>query len=509
MKSNRHILTWKNVHKWIGLVLTVFLLLFCLSGLVLNHRGLFASCSVSRSILPEAYHIRNFNNGIIKGTIPFSADKVLVYGNAGVWLADRKLASISDFNDGLPEGADNRNVRNIVRTSDGTLWCAAQFGLYRLDGGSWTKTALPGNDERIADVTLTPDSAGVVAMTRSAIYRMSGDGFQRQELSPLEGQADKVSLFKTIWHLHSGDLFGITGKIIVDIIAIVIIFLCLTGIVLFVLPYSIRKGAKAKAASKAKTLKWNFRWHNKAGYYTIVLTLLIAVTGACLRPPLMIPFVMVKTAPLPGSTLDSDNAWHDKLRGIRWDATKGNWLISTSDGFIRADRDFTGQPHRVDSKTTPPVSPMGINVFEHAGDGKWLIGSFSGLYVWDPSDGAVTDYFIGAPYTPSRGGRPAVASHLVSGYSSDLACGPAVFDYARGADPRLDMPQVLAEQPMSLWNFALELHVGRCYSPFLGPLSDLFVFLSGIILTIVLISGLIIHNRISRKKRITRKQYKQ
>ena len=35
----------------------------------------------------------------------------------------------------------------------------------------------------------------------------------------------------------------------------------------------------------------------------------------------MIPFVMVKTAPLAGSAMDSDNYWHDSLRGIRWDAT--------------------------------------------------------------------------------------------------------------------------------------------------------------------------------------------
>lgn len=53
--------------------------------------------------------------------------------------------------------------------------------------------------------------------------------------------------------------------------------------------------------------------------------------------------------------------------------------------------------------------------------------------------------------------------------------------------------------PMSLWNVALELHVGRCYSPFLGPLSDLFVFLSGLLITLVLLSGYIISHR-RRKK---------
>ena len=48
-------------------------------------------------------------------------------------------------------------------------------------------------------------------------------------------------------------------------------------------------------------------------------------------------------------------------------------------------------------------------------------------------------------------------------------------------------PEVLSAIPMSLWNVALELHVGRCYSPLLGPLSDLFVFLSGLLITLVLL----------------------
>ena len=84
MGVRRKILTWKRFHKWIGLVLAVFFLLFCISGLVLNHRSFFSPWSVSRALLPGSYHIRNYNNGIIKGTVPLSDGRLLAYGSAGV-----------------------------------------------------------------------------------------------------------------------------------------------------------------------------------------------------------------------------------------------------------------------------------------------------------------------------------------------------------------------------------------------------------------------------------------
>ena len=66
-------------------------------------------------------------------------------------------------------------------------------------------------------------------------------------------------------------------------------------------------------------------------------------------------------------------------------------------------------------------------------------------------------------------------------------------------------PEVLSAIPMSLWNVALELHVGRCYSLLLGPLSDLFVFLSGLLITLVLLSGYIILHRRKKSSKLPRK----
>lgn len=495
---------WQVFHRWAGLLFSVFLLVFCVSGIILNHRELFAGCDVNRSLLPASYHIKNFNNGSVRGTLRAGEDSVIAYGCNGAWLTDSGFSKFSDFNSGLPSGADRRNIKSIVRTADGTLWCAAQFGLYKHVGGYWAEVKLPGNSERLSDLTLTPDSTGVVALTRSAIYQSGAGGeFSRTELAQAQGHSSKISLFKTVWMLHSGELFGTIGKIVVDIAALIIIILSVTGIIIFILPYSIRRAARRSPVLKSRwtgaLLKWNFRWHDRFGYWMLVLTLLIAVTGMCLRPPLMVPFVMTKTEPLPGSALDNSNPWHDRLRSIRFDKISDRWLISTSDGFITVDSHFNNDPVALDPSRTPPVSPMGVNVFEPDSSGKWIVGSFSGLFTWNPATGEVTDMTTGKPYERKSGGRP-VSTTMVAGFSADLDhAKTVVFDYSRGADIPTADPTIISSQPMSLWNTALELHVGRCYNPFLGPLSDLFVFIAGLLLTLILISGYIVHRRSHRR----------
>ena len=47
--------TWVRHHRYFGLVLAFFIIMFCLSGLVLNHPSLFSDVNVSRSLLPTDY----------------------------------------------------------------------------------------------------------------------------------------------------------------------------------------------------------------------------------------------------------------------------------------------------------------------------------------------------------------------------------------------------------------------------------------------------------------------
>lgn len=542
--------TWKKYHRWLGLVLSVFMLVFCVSGIILNHREVFSGCEVSRKWLPASYYIKNFNNGVVKGTLvkksaahslsSENCDSVLVYGCAGVFLTDSRLSTWQDFNAGLPESIDERNVRHVVKAKDGSLWCAALRDVYRYDENShrWKKVELPGNEERIMDVALAKDSMTVVALTRSRVFtivpfvqygeivkigKSSSETYRvESKIIPAPKKYEpKTTLFKLVWHLHSGEFFGLPGKLVVDAIALVLIVLSITGILLFILPYGIRRAKKLAAKARMKRLgkqfAWNMKWHNKIGYVTIVLTLWIAITGMCLRPPLMVPLVLSK---LPQAVGEDGNVWQDKLRAIRWDAVQGDWLVSTSEGFLRVDEDFSQAPKMLPDGECPKLSPMGVTVWESDGKGGWIVGSFRGIYRWNPvnhSLNQILDYFTGKPSEETS--MIPISDNLVCGYSEDFLGGkPLVFDFAKGVEdakgqavalcndePKTSrneesMSDLICETaPMSLWNVALELHVGRCYSPFLGPLSDLFVFLSGLLITLVLLSGYIISHR-RRKK---------
>lgn len=542
--------TWKKYHRWLGLVLSVFMLVFCVSGIILNHREVFSGCEVSRKWLPASYYIKNFNNGVVKGTVvkksaahslsSENCDSVLAYGCAGVFLTDSRLSTWQDFNAGLPESIDERNVRHVVKAKNGSLWCAALRDVYRYDENShrWKKVELPGNEERIMDVALAKDSMTVVALTRSRVFtivpfvqygeivkigKSSSETYRvESKIIPAPKKYEpKTTLFKLVWHLHSGEFFGLPGKLVVDAIALVLIVLSITGILLFILPYGIRRAKKLAAKARMKRLgkqfAWNMKWHNKIGYVTIVLTLWIAITGMCLRPPLMVPLVLSK---LPQAVGEDGNVWQDKLRAIRWDAVQGDWLVSTSEGFLRVDEDFSQAPKMLPDDECPKLSPMGVTVWESDGKGGWIVGSFRGIYRWNPvnhSLNQILDYFTGKPSEETS--MIPISDNLVCGYSEDFLGGkPLVFDFAKGVEdakgqavalcndePKKSrneesMSDLICETaPMSLWNVALELHVGRCYSPFLGPLSDLFVFLSGLLITLVLLSGYIISHR-RRKK---------
>ena len=193
------------------------------------------------------------------------------------------------------------------------------------------------------------------------------------------------------------------------------------------------------------------------------------------------------------------------------------WLLAASSG-IYAFPAFGEQPKKLDN--TPPVSVMGLNVWQQTGPNQWVVGSFSGIYGWDLSDGSVTDYDTGLPLDEmggygrrGGGGRPTFGNP-VSGFSTDFAQGPVVFDYGRGARladnpdmPFESMTEVFARDGrISFWHFCLELHVGRLYRSFLFAFTDFYIFLSGLSMFLVVLSGYIVYRRKHRRKPRRRRQ---
>ena len=465
--------TWRKNHKWIGIIITFFLVMFCLSGIVLNHRQLFSDINVSRGILPNQYEFNQWNNGLLRGTLRYkdnkNKDKVFIYGAAGVIQTDTTASHFTEYNQGLPTGADYRQMRGMAKTPQNDLFAVSVIDLYKLGkNASWQKVDLPKqeDDELLTDITTHGDT--LIVLSRSHLYYATAPykKFTCLTLQAGEGNEGKVSLFRQIWLLHSGALFGTVGKLIVDGIGIVLIILCVTGIW-----YWIRRKTVSMAV-----------WHTKIGHYTFALTLFIAITGWALRPPLMILLATNSTKPLPGTTLDNDNPWNDKLRMIRYDEQAHDWLISTSEGFYSL-KNLSSKPTPI--TTAPPVSVMGQNVWQHADNKSWIVGSFDGLFYWDRKNNVVLYYNDAMVSTPRIPGT-APDEQTISGYSSDFTNKECIATYFQGSS-FAKQPEELKDKPMSLWSLALEVHTGRIYAGALG--SFLFIFVIGILIIFTLVSG--------------------
>lgn len=136
---------------------------------------------------------------------------------------------------------------------------------------------------------------------------------------------------------------------------------------------------------------------------------------------------------IPRTILKSSNAWDDKLRMVRYDDTVGDWLLSTSDGFYSL-RTLEAIPTKI--ADAPPVSVMGLNVWQRGDQGEWLCGSFSGMTIWQRRSGGKSvslDYATRKP-TVEQSGMP-FGKQPVSGFSKDFRRKPFVVEHTTAPLP--------------------------------------------------------------------------
>lgn len=507
-KRKKNTKFYQKYHKWIGLSAIFFVLVFAISGILLNHRESISGLGVSRKWLPSEYHFRKWNNGAVKGTIKLSADSIIMYGACGVWLTDSVCSKLASFEKGMLKGIDNRNLRAAVLLPNKNIFGISTHRLYRLlpNTDVWQNISDSiKTEEFFSDLTIKNDTLYVV--TRSSIFIAPPpyESFEETKLRRPSDYTEKVSLFKTMWILHSGEIFGLTGKIFVDILGIVVIIISITGLLLTLLRVPIRRKIKKNKNPVSLKRKWKFslKWHNKIGYTLFFLLLFLVITGTFLRPPLLIPIAKAKVSPIPFSTLDSQNPWHEKLRMLRYDDIHKYWIMYSSSGFYKF-KTIHDTPHPVMHK--PPVSVMGTTVLDKANEKQWLVGSFSGLYLWSEADTLVFDAFTTQPHIVKKTLGPPVMSNPINGYSKDFAFGLVAFNYNEGAvclqsNKRFpEMPPTVANTPISLWHLSLELHVGRIYGFLLGSLTGFFIFISGSFFIFVLLSGYIVYKRRHKKR---------
>lgn len=511
-RKSKAFVFFKKYHKWVSLVLSLFILIFAISGIILNHRSWLSGVDVNRKFLPAAYQYKNWNLAAVRGGLKLGKDIMLIYGNIGVWRSDDNQHTFSDFNQGFPEGIDNRKISKIVASPDGQLFAATFFGLYirKGMGSSWEKLTLPVDEDRIVDLAVEDQRLFILTRSNLLIADLAEENVDPQikVLPPPEDYDKKASLFRTLWIIHSGEIYGNIGKLFVDFMGFIFVFLTITGLLYFFFPKLIRYRRRRELQVKtlAKITRHSLKWHNRTGYWLVPMLILTTVTGMFLRPPLLIPIAGTKIAPVPFSNLDRENPWEDKLRGMMPDSESNTFILYTSDGFYYCDSEFE-TPLRL-FPVQPPVSVMGLNVFERTGKHSYLIGSFSGLYTWFPRQHYVEDVISGMPLTVGvRSGLP-ISENAVAGFLKDVEGHLYLFDYVRGAEALFhnksfpEMPvQIIEDSPMSLWNVALEFHTARIYSVFIGDFYILIIPLAGFSVLFILVSGFYLYWVAYRRKR--------
>jgi len=478
--------------------------MFAFSGIVMNHRQTFSSLDIPRKLLPKGYSYKNWNLDVIKGGLSIGQDSMLLYGKSGIFLVTDSLRLISEVNAGFNSGVDNRAIVSM-ELFNSKIYAGSLNGLYvsEKDGMFWSKINIPVNNQRITDLLVKEDT--LLVLTRDYLLK-SANGIEfKTIILPAKGDEDgRTTLFKTLWNLHSGELFGYIGKLFVDLLGIVVIVLSITGLIHFFFP----KKLSDDIVDKARIIKKvNLKWHNWLGYVFVVFLLVNTIAGMFLRPPLLIPIANSTMKIIPYTHLDSTNPWQDKLRKLIWDDEQKQYLLSTSDGFFLLNEELNSINEK--ASIQPPVSVMGCNVLKKVDVNTYLVGSFSGLFSWNIKDGYIYDVGMGQAINfENYSGKP-ISANMVSGFIQYNESNLWYMDYNNGSTSVFsnikfpEMPTYLSEKGLiSLWNVSLEIHTGRIFESILGPFYILYIPFAGICLIIVLVSGFFLWYWVYRKKKI-------
>ncbi|MCK5914811.1 MAG: PepSY domain-containing protein [Deltaproteobacteria bacterium] len=497
MSKSKTFRALKGLHKYLSLLILIYCLWMALSGIALNHPQLLQDFSLSNHIMPENYQYQNWNRMSWRDALFSQTEDNILYvgGKEGVWQSLDQGKSFAPLNSGFPTSAYVRDTLCLLLTNhegQETLFAGTRSGLFFRGKSGWEKIKHPILGEKPV-VDLLQVDGQILAFTNSRAFKAKTDEnpplFTGLSLPRQLENAPQTPLFRWLRKVHDGSIFGLPGRLFVDFIGLLLLFLSLSGLLIW--HVTRRKKRRKKTILAGKIFSFNFRWHLRLGIIGALFIAITALSGAFAHPPLLLTIVRLT---VPASLMPhniADNPWAEQIQRAAYLKSRNRLIIATKQGLfsgpIDGSRDFIRLPD------TLPIHGMGALVFESLDENRLLIGSFSGLYLWDTLNRIVMQLKARAQANTPDWGRPIMTTGVAVYKGEPLLA----IDYESGVKPLRKRQQLLPVMPhairdkgrISLWHALFELHNGRIFEQYIGPFYWLITPAGGIIFCLIILSG--------------------
>ncbi len=490
----------KWLHKYIGLIFIIFLILECISGIILNHPGLFAGINVPSFIVPPQYSIKNWNrSSLVKMVFSENNPSVgYVGGKKGVWKTKDEGKSFKKLKKGFPGSEFYGKVNDLLlikKKGEESLYAATFGGLLRLDCKTekWKKIFPLNRNEKILKALNVKDSLVIFSPSHAYISNLSEPFEFKPALLHREGGDDvkEISLVKLFFDLHGGKAWGLAGKLIFDFVGLIIIFLSISSFYIWIYP----KRWKKKKSNKVEKVRYGFfyKYHLKFGIWSAAILLLIGGTAFFMRPP---PLAIIANGTINSGFYPSfypNNPWDEKIHNALHDKKNGKILIEATDGIWEGSDNLKGKFIKINFPVD--IFVMGTTVFCKYDEGGILAGSFNGIYHVS-KEGRVKDLLTGKKPKKVSSVRP--SETMVSGYFKTPGGSEFITGFNKGLitiknvhKKRFGFPEELKnDRSISLWNYMFELHNGRIFKDIVGGLYILIIPLGSLLFLLIIITGI-------------------
>ncbi len=481
----------KFLHKYVGLIIAAYVLWMSVSGVLINHPALIDNFSVPSWLTPSKYRLdTNWNRRALIEAIYMNDNpkKIFICGAEGVWYSENGGENFIRMQDGFPHSPYLYRTNDILLLNN-ILFAGTYDGLFycNIKNMKWKKIELNLENEIIKKIISVKNE--LLVFTSSYVYKsklnVNKFKFKKYELKAKEKEDVKYSLFSLIFHMHSGDIWGLPGKLIIDSTGIILLFATLSGIYIWYMPWKKKKFKKIPSKKKRSVFNFLYKYHLKLGIYFAVLILFIGITGIFLLRPLSLTILGKKVSPEYYPSILPKNRFENKISNALYEETKESIIIYADGNFWISSTDFNKPIKKIDSKKLP--IGHGINVFENYNEDEYLIGSFSGLFAIKKAG------FSYKPLLPKNKKRIRITGYVKTPENKEYAAGlykGLILLNSSAKNREFNMPsEMLDNFRWSMWSFLFSLHNGRLFNDIFGSWNTAVIFILGIMFVVVSISG--------------------